>query len=146
MFGKLFDDDAIRLCLLLALEDLKERHGDEHYYGLFKDRNYVPTNTLFGFVFAFQIWILETFERCESWWIKDTKVIPRALGWSKKSLFTRSDYSYLFSKVLAHERSDRQAKLKFTDEFSNMTSDLCDSLNKMFADLIEAADYDEDIA
>ncbi|GJV21378.1 hypothetical protein Tco_1370398 [Tanacetum coccineum] len=98
MFGKLSDDDAIRLCLLLALEvifvghlltfhvddtlfslvenieawnsfpwgehlwchlydeikNLKERHGDEHYYGLFKDRNYVPTYTLFGFVFAFQ--------------------------------------------------------------------------------------------
>nr|GFB16526.1 hypothetical protein [Tanacetum cinerariifolium] len=38
--------------------------------------------------------------------------------------------------VLAHERSDRQAKLKFTDEFYSMTSDLCDSLNSMFADLI----------
>nr|GEX80485.1 phospholipase-like protein [Tanacetum cinerariifolium] len=62
IFGKLSDDDAIRLCLLLALA----------------------------------IWILETFERCESWWIKDPKV--RALGWSKKSLFTRSDYPYLFSK------------------------------------------------
>ncbi|GKC38940.1 hypothetical protein Tco_1051324 [Tanacetum coccineum] len=290
MFGKLSDNDAIRICLLLApevifighlltfnvddslfslvenieawnsfpwgehlwchlydeIKNLKERHGNEHYYGLFKDRNYVPTYTLSGFVFAFQIWILETFERCESWWIKDPKVIPRALGWSKKSLFTRSDYSYLFSKesrstsdlrptiaeyqsswwidnnlyfqefvprappikehhglfetylsklekarkrgktgfmvssiggttdnivrkkwlndlvimelnfrlfkletiiqVLAHERSDRQAKLKFTDEFSSMTSDLCDSLNSMFADLIEPADPDEDIA
>ncbi|GJX58325.1 hypothetical protein Tco_0289715 [Tanacetum coccineum] len=289
IFSKESDDDAIRLCLLLALEvifmgrlltfnvddtlfslvenieawnsfpwgehlwchlydeikNLKERHGDEHYYGLFKDRNYVPTYTLSGFVFAFQIWILETFERCESWWIKDPKVIPRALGWSKKSLFTRSDYPFLFAKesrstsdlrptiaeyqsswwidnnlyfqefvprappikehhglfetylsklekarkrgktgfmvssiggttdnsvrkewlndlvimelnfrlfkletiiqVLSHERSDRQAKLKFTDEFSSMTSDLCDSLNSMFADLIEPADPDEDI-
>ncbi|GKA05263.1 phospholipase-like protein [Tanacetum coccineum] len=258
IFGKLSDDDAIRLYLLLALEgehlwchlydeikNLKERHGDEHYYGLFKDRNYFTTYTLSGFVFAFQIWILETFERCESWWIKDPKVIPRALGWSKKSLFTRSDYPFLFAKesrstsdlrptiaeyqsswwidnnlyfqefvprappikehhglfetylsklekarkrgktgfmvssiggttdnsvrkkwlndlvimelnfclfkletiiqVLSHERSDRQAKLKFTDEFSSMTSDLCDSLNSMFADLIEPADPDEDI-
>nr|GEW13460.1 F-box domain-containing protein [Tanacetum cinerariifolium] len=48
--------------------------------------------------------------------------------------------------VLSHERSDRQAKLKFTDEFSSMTSDLCDLLNSMFADLIEPADPDEDIA
>ncbi|GJV05307.1 phospholipase-like protein [Tanacetum coccineum] len=247
IFGKLSDDDAIRLCLLLALEvifmgrlltfnvddtlfnlvenieawnsfpwgehlwchlydeikNLKERHGDEHYYGLFKDRNYVPTYTLSGFVFAFQI--LETFERCESWWIKDPKVIPRALSWSKKSLFTRSDYPFLFTKesrstsdlrptiaeyqslwwidnniyfqefvprappikeyhglfetylsklekarnvgkqVLSHEISDRQAKLKFSDEFSSMTSDLCDLLNSMFADLIESADPDEDI-
>ncbi|GJV28213.1 phospholipase-like protein [Tanacetum coccineum] len=142
MFGKLSDDDAIRLCLLLDVEEifmsrlltfkvddtlfrlvenlegwnsfpwgehlwchlydeiknLKQRHSDKHYYGLKKDRNYVPTYTLSGFVFAFQIWILETFERCESWWIKDPKVIPRALGWLKKSLFTRSDYSYLFAK------------------------------------------------
>ncbi|GJV76538.1 phospholipase-like protein [Tanacetum coccineum] len=137
MFGKLYDDDAIRLCLLLVVEmifmgrlltfkvddtlfrlvknleawnsfpwgkhlwchlydeikNLKQRHSDEHYYGLKKDRNYVPIYTLSGF-----IWILETFERCETWWIKDPKVIPRALGWSKKSLFTRSDYSYLFAK------------------------------------------------
>nr|GEU51637.1 phospholipase-like protein [Tanacetum cinerariifolium] len=49
-------------------------------------------------------------------------------------------------QVLAHERSDRQAKLKFTDEFSSMTFNLCDLLNSMFADLIEAADPDEDIA
>ncbi|GKE01776.1 hypothetical protein Tco_1389759, partial [Tanacetum coccineum] len=48
--------------------------------------------------------------------------------------------------VLTHERSDRQAKLKFTDEFSSMTSDLCDSLNSMFADLIKPASPDEDIA
>nr|GEW82663.1 phospholipase-like protein [Tanacetum cinerariifolium] len=68
IFGKLYDDDAIRLCLLLALE------------------------------------------------------------------------------ALSHKRSDRQAKLKFTSEFLCMTSDLCDSLNSMFADLIEPANPDEDIA
>ncbi|GJT63515.1 hypothetical protein Tco_1007048 [Tanacetum coccineum] len=66
-FGKLFDDNAICLCLLLAVEgehlwchlyneikNLKQRHNDEHYYGLKKDRNYVPTYTLSGFLFAFQ--------------------------------------------------------------------------------------------
>ncbi|GJR68865.1 hypothetical protein Tco_0014930 [Tanacetum coccineum] len=111
LITKLSDDDAIHLCLLLDVEgehlwchlydeikNLKQRHSDEHYYGLKKDRNYVSTYMLSGFMFAFQIWIFETFERCESWWIKDPKVIPRALGWSKKSLFTRSDYSYLFAK------------------------------------------------
>ncbi|GKC05917.1 hypothetical protein Tco_0997527 [Tanacetum coccineum] len=36
------------------MKNLKERHGDEHYYGLKKDRNYVPTYTLSGFMFAFQ--------------------------------------------------------------------------------------------
>nr|GEV54500.1 phospholipase-like protein [Tanacetum cinerariifolium] len=38
-----------------------------------------------------------------------------------------------------------QDKLKFIDEFSSMTSDLCDSLNSMFANLTEPADPDEDI-
>ncbi|GJU59866.1 hypothetical protein Tco_1237632 [Tanacetum coccineum] len=218
IFGKLSDDNAIRLCLLLALKvifmghlltfnvddtlfnlvenieacnsfpwgehlwchlydeikNLKERHGGEHYYGLFKDRNYAPTYTLSGFVFAFQIWILETFERCESWWIKDPKVIPEQ--WAPPIKEHRGLFETYLSKlekarkrgktgfmgaggggaggsrleeqliiVLSHERSDRQAKLKFTDEFSSMTSDLCDSLNSMFADLIEPADPDEDI-
>nr|GEW13464.1 hypothetical protein [Tanacetum cinerariifolium] len=66
------------------IKNLKERHGDGHYYGLKKDHNYVPTYTLSSFVFAFQI--------------KDPKVIPRAFGWSKKSLFTIFDYSYPFAK------------------------------------------------
>nr|GEU88352.1 phospholipase-like protein [Tanacetum cinerariifolium] len=113
IFCNLGDDDAIRLCLLLALEvifmgRLLTFNVDDALFSLVEnleawnlfpwDRNYVPTYTLSGFVFAFQIWILETFERCESWWIKDPKVIPRALGWSKKSLFTRSDYPFLFAK------------------------------------------------
>nr|GEZ73291.1 hypothetical protein [Tanacetum cinerariifolium]GFA69711.1 hypothetical protein [Tanacetum cinerariifolium] len=50
------------------------------------------------------------------------------------------------NSVLSYERSDRQAMLKFTNEFSSMTSDLCDSLNNMFVNLIELADPDEDIA
>ncbi|GJY18863.1 hypothetical protein Tco_0390354 [Tanacetum coccineum] len=269
-FGKLSDEDAVYLCLLLAIEvifmgrlltfkvddtlfrlvdnlegwnsfpwgehlwthlydeikNLKERHIDEHYYGLKKDRNYIPTYTLSGFIFAFQIWILETFKRCERWWIKDQKV-PRALGWSKKSIFKRSDYSYLFAKesgstsdlrptiaedppirqqhtlfetylskleksrkhgntsfmvlsvgstndnsvrkewlsdlviielnlrvfelktiiqVLAHEINNRQAKLQFNAEFSCITSELCDSLNSIFVDLIHPHDSDEDTA
>ncbi|GJX44425.1 phospholipase-like protein [Tanacetum coccineum] len=49
-------------------------------------------------------------------------------------------------QVLAHERNDRQPKLQFTDAFRCMTSDLCDSLNSMFADLIQQHDSDEDIS
>nr|GEU50789.1 retrovirus-related Pol polyprotein from transposon TNT 1-94 [Tanacetum cinerariifolium] len=55
-------------------------------------------------------------------------------------------YVLLALEVLSHKRSDRQAKLKFTGEFLSMTSDLCNSLNSMFADLIEPANPDEDIA
>ncbi|GKE86102.1 hypothetical protein Tco_1559844, partial [Tanacetum coccineum] len=36
------------------IKNSKQRHSDEHYYGLKKDRNYLPTYTLSRFVFAFQ--------------------------------------------------------------------------------------------
>nr|GEU61880.1 phospholipase-like protein [Tanacetum cinerariifolium] len=36
------------------IKNLKQRHNDDHYYGLKKDRNYVPTYALFSFVLAFQ--------------------------------------------------------------------------------------------
>ncbi|GKD88053.1 hypothetical protein Tco_1359207, partial [Tanacetum coccineum] len=71
---------------------------DEEMFGLKKDHKYVPTYTLAGFVFAFQIWILESFERCNRWWINHPQVIPRALGWSKKLIFKRSDCCYLFAQ------------------------------------------------
>ncbi|GKC21338.1 hypothetical protein Tco_1023488 [Tanacetum coccineum] len=118
-FGKLYDEHALRLCLLLALEvifmgrlltfnvddtllrlvdnleawnsfpwgehlwthlydeikNLKERQSDEHYYGLKKDRNYVPTYTLSGF-----IWILETFERSKNKEYSSVRVPPDSLG------------------------------------------------------------------
>ncbi|GKA55135.1 hypothetical protein Tco_0754084 [Tanacetum coccineum] len=201
IFGKLSDDDAIRLCILLALEgehlwchlydeikNLKERHGDEHYYGLFKDRNYVPTYTLFGFVFAFQRHlkdvkvgglkaksntkstrtppIKEHHGLFETYLSKLEKAHKRrktcfmvsSIGGTTDKIVRKKwliDHVIMelnlrlfkleiIIQVLAHERSDRQAKLKFTDEFSSMTSDLCDSLNRMFTDMIEPTDPDKD--
>nr|GEU46936.1 phospholipase-like protein [Tanacetum cinerariifolium] len=189
IFCKLSDDDAIRLCLLLALEvifmrrlltinvddtlfslvenieawssfpwgehlwchlydeikNLKERHSNEHYYGLFKGRNYVSTYTLSGFVFAFQESrappIKEHHGRFETYLSK----LEKARKHGKTCFMVSSIRGTTDNSVLSHERSDRQAKLKFTNEFSSMTSDLCDSLNSMFADLIEPADPDEDI-
>nr|GEW83831.1 phospholipase-like protein [Tanacetum cinerariifolium] len=134
------------------IKNLKERHDDEHYYGLFKDCNYVLTYTLSGFVFAFQL------EKARK--RGKTGFMVSSIGgttdntvrkkWLNNLVITELNFR-LFKletiiQVLVHERSDRQAKLKFTDEFSSMTSDLCDSLNSMFADLIEPADLDEDIS
>ncbi|GKA53759.1 hypothetical protein Tco_0747074 [Tanacetum coccineum] len=115
MFKNLCDEDSVRLCLILALEiifmgehvwtqlyysikNVVVKHSDTHYLRLKKDCNYVPTYTLTGFVFAFQIWILEFFERSNRWWINAPQVIPRAIGWSKKFIFKRSDCCYLFAK------------------------------------------------
>ncbi|GJZ39826.1 phospholipase-like protein [Tanacetum coccineum] len=80
------------------IKNVIEKHSDDHYFGMKKDRMYIPTYTSSSFIFAFQVWIFESFERCNCWWIKDPKVILRALGWSKKSIFKRSDCCYLFAK------------------------------------------------
>ncbi|GJZ59798.1 phospholipase-like protein [Tanacetum coccineum] len=37
-----------------SIKNVVVKHSDTHYLGLKKDRNYVPTYTLTGFVFAFQ--------------------------------------------------------------------------------------------
>ncbi|GJX05263.1 phospholipase-like protein [Tanacetum coccineum] len=189
-FLKLCDQDSMRICLILALDvifmgrlltcpvddtlfrikNVIEKHSDEHYFGLKKDRMYVPTYTLSGFVFAFQVWIFKSFERCNCWWIKDPKVIPRALGWSKKSIFKRSDCCYLFAKesttttdirptiveyesswwirnhVLARERNEEYGVLHFNDEFSSLGREFMDSLNILFQDLIQPHYSDEDIS
>nr|GEV09333.1 zinc knuckle CX2CX4HX4C [Tanacetum cinerariifolium] len=71
-------------------------HKSEHLEGLHKSCNYVPTYTLFGFVWAFKI--LEFVERNNRWWNKVVESIPRGVGWSKKAIFKRSDYSTLFCK------------------------------------------------
>nr|GEX62010.1 phospholipase-like protein [Tanacetum cinerariifolium] len=80
------------------IQNVIEKHIDEHYFRMKKDPMYVPTYTLSGFVFDFQVWIFESFERCNCWWIKDPNVIPRAVGWSKKLISNRSDCGYLFAK------------------------------------------------
>ncbi|GJV50858.1 phospholipase-like protein [Tanacetum coccineum] len=70
------------------IQNVIEKHSDEHYFGMKKDPKYVPMYTLSGFVFAFQVWIFESFERCNCWWSKDPNVIPRAVGWSKSLSLT----------------------------------------------------------
>ncbi|GJS74287.1 hypothetical protein Tco_0707128 [Tanacetum coccineum] len=96
-----------------SIKNVILKHSDAHYFGLKKDRKYVPTYTLVGFVFAFQVWIFESFERCNRWWINDPQVIPRALGWYKKSIFKRSDCSYLFAKESKTTTDIRPTKAEY---------------------------------
>ncbi|GKA40104.1 hypothetical protein Tco_0732697 [Tanacetum coccineum] len=44
------------------IKNVIEKHSDEHYFGMKKDRMYVLTYTLSGFVFAFQVNDLVLFE------------------------------------------------------------------------------------
>ncbi|GKE16266.1 hypothetical protein Tco_1423843, partial [Tanacetum coccineum] len=73
-------------------------HKSELLEGLHKSRNYVPTYTLSGFVWAFKVWILESFERSNRWWNKVAKAIPRGVGWFEMAIFKRSNYCTLFCK------------------------------------------------
>nr|GEV30475.1 phospholipase-like protein [Tanacetum cinerariifolium] len=65
-YGKLCDEDSIPwnafpwgehvwTHLYDEIKNVIEKNSNEHYFGLKKDRNYVPTYTLAGFVFAFQV-------------------------------------------------------------------------------------------
>ncbi|GJW03949.1 phospholipase-like protein [Tanacetum coccineum] len=131
-FQKLCDQDSIRLCLILCLEvifmgrlltcpvddtlfrlNVIEKHSDDHYFGMKRDRMYVPMYTFSGFVFAFQVWIFKSFERCNCWWNKDPNVIPRGVGWSKKSIFNRSDCGYLFAKESTTTSDIRPTKAEY---------------------------------
>ncbi|GJS44543.1 phospholipase-like protein [Tanacetum coccineum] len=97
MFGNLCDEDSVPLCLILALEvifmgRLFTCPVDDSLFGLVE--NLEAWNVSWGE----HIWILESFERSNRWWINAPQVIPRAIGWSKKSIFKRSDCCYLFAK------------------------------------------------
>lgn len=80
------------------LNNVIDKHMDDHLLRLKKDPKHCPTYTLSRFLFGFQVWILESFERCHGWWIKHPNVIPRALAESRKSIFKRTDRSQPFFK------------------------------------------------
>nr|GEU33234.1 hypothetical protein [Tanacetum cinerariifolium] len=89
LFGKLVDDDTVRVCLLLALEVIfiRKKLVDE-----------VP-DTLMRLVENLVVW--NDFRWGSLiWWNRDPEIIPRGLAWSRKQLFKRSDYSLLFGKVI----------------------------------------------
>ncbi|GJW98684.1 phospholipase-like protein [Tanacetum coccineum] len=153
-FNKLLDDDAVRVCLLLALDfvfiGFELRHvianellglvddlsawndfpwGEYMWIELHKrvynnDSKYrkrhleklaimgptfMPTYTLQGFVFAFKIWLLETYPNSKTWWVEEKNVIPRAVTWSDGTLFLKNDYDCLFQ---ASTSSDGLSKKK----------------------------------
>ncbi|GJR76403.1 phospholipase-like protein [Tanacetum coccineum] len=108
-----------------SIKNVVVKHSDTHYLGFKKDRNYVPTYTLTGFVFAFQIWILESFERSNRWWINAPQVIPRAIGWSKKSIFKRSDCCYLFAKDSKINTDIRPTRAEYESSCLREGSSVC---------------------
>nr|GEW88486.1 phospholipase-like protein [Tanacetum cinerariifolium] len=147
-FGKLSDDDAIILCLLLALEVV--------FMGLLF--TFKVDDKLFTLVENLEAW--NSFPQEKAHKRRNTSFMVSSIGgmtdnsvrkkWLNDLMIIELNFRVFnletIIKVLANERNDRQAKLQFNDEFSSMTSDLCDSLNSIFVGLIQQHDSDEDIS
>ncbi|GJW05244.1 hypothetical protein Tco_1564100 [Tanacetum coccineum] len=72
------------------------RHTEHHLAQLKKNPNFNATYNLYGFAWAFKIWILESYPNSKKWWSKKENVIPRGLAWSNVTMFEKSDYEELF--------------------------------------------------
>nr|GEU95156.1 hypothetical protein [Tanacetum cinerariifolium] len=77
-------------------------HQDHHLAQKKKNPNFNATYNLYGFAWAFKIWILETYPNSTLWWSKKKNVLPRGLAWTKISKFEKSDYDRLFGPVSIH--------------------------------------------
>nr|GEZ70518.1 hypothetical protein [Tanacetum cinerariifolium] len=78
-FNKLDDGDAVRVCLLLALDFVFIDYRKYHFEKLASNPKYEANYVLYGFVFPFKIWALETFSNSTHWWRKDANVTPCVL-------------------------------------------------------------------
>nr|GEY16647.1 phospholipase-like protein [Tanacetum cinerariifolium] len=86
-----------------------------------------------------RIWILESFERSNCWWSKDTEVILRGLAWLRKAIFKSFDFINLFCKVLVRKTNGGVVdKLEFSEDFPNLSTEFYDELNKDFLELFES--------
>ncbi|GKB52768.1 hypothetical protein Tco_0903521 [Tanacetum coccineum] len=70
----------------------RQHHLDENK----KNPNYNATYNLYGFAWAFKIWILESYLNSKQWWSKKDNVIPRCLAWTNITKFDQSHYNRLF--------------------------------------------------
>ncbi|GJS79104.1 hypothetical protein Tco_0728985 [Tanacetum coccineum] len=75
------------------------RHTEHHLAELKKNLNFNATYNLYGFAWAFKIWILESYPNSQKWWSKKANVILRGLAWSKVTMFKKSDYEELFGPM-----------------------------------------------
>ncbi|PWA82900.1 phospholipase-like protein [Artemisia annua] len=57
---------------------------------------YTATYSLYGFVFALKIFVLESFPNSRLWWKKEDNVIPRSVAWADHTKFNKCDYNRFF--------------------------------------------------
>ncbi|PWA69469.1 phospholipase-like protein [Artemisia annua] len=158
-FGIIYDEDAVRLCLLLALDvifmgrllveevddtlfrlienlddwdtfpwgeyiwrrlydqflDVPYKHKYKFLEGINKDRKFVPTYTLSGFVWAFKIWILESFEEAFFGGIKFQKWYPEEYHDQRIQHLKYQNISTFLKRPLAERKCDWY--IQFMDYF-----------------------------
>ncbi|GJY69552.1 hypothetical protein Tco_0472534 [Tanacetum coccineum] len=71
-------------------------HRADHLKKKKQNSDYYPTYNLYGFAWAFKIWILESYPNSRKWWSKKDNVLPRALAWSNVTKFEKNNYNRLF--------------------------------------------------
>ncbi|GJV67306.1 phospholipase-like protein [Tanacetum coccineum] len=72
-----------------------DEHWQYHLDEKKKNPNYNATYNLYGFAWAFKIWILESYPNSKQWWSKKDNVRPR-LAWTNIIKFDKSHYNHLF--------------------------------------------------
>ncbi|GJX01628.1 receptor-like protein kinase FERONIA [Tanacetum coccineum] len=76
--------------------NIVDDHRQHHLEEKKKNPNYNATYNLYGFAWAFKIWILESYPNSKQWWSKKDNVIPRCLAWTNITKFDKSHYNRLF--------------------------------------------------
>ncbi|GKA96303.1 hypothetical protein Tco_0818398, partial [Tanacetum coccineum] len=76
--------------------NIVDEHRQHHLDEKKKNPNYNATYNLYGFAWAFKIWILESYPNSKQWWSKKDNVIPRCLAWTNITKFDKSHYNRLF--------------------------------------------------
>ncbi|GJR62192.1 hypothetical protein Tco_1504354 [Tanacetum coccineum] len=78
-------------------------HRADHLKKKKQNLDYYPTYNLYGFAWAFKIWILKSYPNSKKWWSKMDNVLPHALAWSNVTKLEKNDYNRLFGPGLVDE-------------------------------------------
>ncbi|GKD52802.1 phospholipase-like protein, partial [Tanacetum coccineum] len=76
--------------------NIVDEHRQHHLDEKKKNPNYNATYNLYGFAWAFKIWILKSYRNSKQWWCKKDNAIPRCLAWRNITKFDKSHYNRLF--------------------------------------------------
>ncbi|GJU35471.1 phospholipase-like protein [Tanacetum coccineum] len=106
--------------------NIVDEHRQHHLDEKKKTPNYNAIYNLYGFAWAFKIWILESYPNSKQWWSKKDNIIPRCLAWTNITKFDKSHYNRLFG----HFDSSIPFFNGIVDEDCNVCEDASAGLSK----------------